>query len=83
MEWSTVLAKLPDAVPALVGALIGGFIGVMGKPGQSILYTSAEIPDCIPHRGGGALYAVCTSSKSHNCWAGKGNRAGRMSALGR
>src|SRR5712691_10062651 len=43
------------------------------KPGQNILYTSAEIPDCIPHRGGGSLYAVCTSSKSHNCCTGTGS----------
>jgi len=25
------------------------------KPGQRILYTSAAITDCVPHRGGGAL----------------------------
>jgi hypothetical protein len=39
------------------------------KHGQNILYTSAEIIDCIAQRGGG-LYAVCTSSKSHNCCTG-------------
>jgi hypothetical protein len=30
MDWPTILAKLPDAVPALVGALVGGIIAVAG-----------------------------------------------------
>jgi hypothetical protein len=47
--------------------------GIPSKPRQNILYTSAEInrlysaPEC--------LYAVYTSSKSHNCSAGNSNRA--------
>jgi LmbE family N-acetylglucosaminyl deacetylase len=52
------------------------------KHGQSILYTSAEIIDCIPQRGGG-LYAVCTSSKSHNCCTGTGRCPKRSVDLGR
>ena len=30
MDWSILLAKLPDAIPPLVGALVGGSIAVMG-----------------------------------------------------
>src|SRR5262249_48408515 len=44
-----------------------GLDPILHKPGQRILSTSAEIPDCIPPRGGSVLYAVRTSSKSHNC----------------
>jgi hypothetical protein len=66
----------------LSGFLVLGFLGsatyVVGnhlrhKPRQNILYTSAEInrldpaPEC--------LYAVDTSSKSHNCSAGHSKRA--------
>lgn len=49
----------------------------------NILYTRAEITDCMPHRSGGALYAVCTSSKSHNCCTGMGRFPKRPVGLGR
>lgn len=52
------------------------------KHGQSLLYTSVEIIDCIPQRGGG-LYAVCTSSKSHHCCPGTGRCPKRPVGLGR
>ncbi len=59
-----------------------GFEGYTVKHGQSILYTSAEIIACIPQRGGG-LYAVCTSSKSHNGCTGTGRCPKRSVDLGR
>jgi hypothetical protein len=30
MDWATLFAKLPDAIPPLVGALVGGSIAVVG-----------------------------------------------------
>jgi hypothetical protein len=37
MDWPTVLAKLPDAVPALLGAFVGGCIGVLAAAGAQYL----------------------------------------------
>ena len=52
-------AKVKYGVWGLIGgaiiAMIIGFVWGGCKHGQSILYTSAEIIDCIPQRGGGPL----------------------------
>ena len=53
------------------------------KPGQRILSTSAEITDCMRHRDGCALYAIRTSSKSHNCCMGLGRGPKCLVDLGR
>ena len=37
MDWSTVLAKLPDAVPALLGAFVGGCIALLAAAGAQYL----------------------------------------------
>jgi hypothetical protein len=51
----------------------GGKQYMLPKPRQNILYTSAEINRLYPAPE--YLYAVYTSSKSHNCSAGNSNRA--------
>jgi len=37
VDWSTVLAKLPDAVPALLGAFVGGAIALLAAAGAQYL----------------------------------------------
>jgi len=37
MDWPTVLAKLPDAVPALLGAFVGGCIALLAAAGAQYL----------------------------------------------
>jgi len=37
MDWPTILAKLPDAVPALLGAFVGGCIALLAAAGAQYL----------------------------------------------
>jgi len=56
-DYPVVTARIPPRLmPAVVGRVdqpmpVGNEGAGVGKPGQDILSTSAEIPDCIPHQG--------------------------------
>ena len=65
MDWSTVLTKLPDAVPALLGAFVGGCIALLAAAGAQYLshsFTRTREAEKLGHQKPKNSYRRCLLS---------------------